>query len=201
MLTRRSSLLLPLLIAACAEEEPKRDFPPLHYRYLLPLMLNVAAIKVEQRYVPAGVPPDVSQIDPMPPVQALQNMADDRLQALGGSGLAVFAIEDATLVRHGDTITGHFQVELDIYTAPNVRAGFAQASVSGEYRGDLDDLQSRLYDMTKEMMDRMNVEFEYQVRRNLGRWLLAPGAARTPVEQAPLTQAPLPLPTPAPRAP
>ena len=31
---------------------------------------------------------------------------------------------------------------------------------------------ARLYDMTKRLMDRMNVEFEYQVRRSLGAWLL-----------------------------
>jgi hypothetical protein len=40
------------------------------------------------------------------------------------------------------------------------------------------------------MMDRMNVEFEYQVRRSLGSWLLAAGAVQAPVEQQPLTQTP-----------
>ena len=62
--------------------------------------------------------------------------------------------------------------------------------VIGTYTGDLDDLPGRLYDMTKTMMDRMNVEFEYQVRRSLGSWLLAAGAVQAPVEQQPLTQTP-----------
>jgi hypothetical protein len=73
--------------------------------------------------------------------------------------------------------------------------------VSSTYTGDLDDLPSRLYDMTKDMMDRMNVEFEYQVRRSLGSWLLTAGAPQAPVEQQPLTQTPpgaLPAPTPMP---
>ena len=39
-------------------------------------------------------------------------------------------------------------------------------------------------------MDRMNVEFEYQVRRSLASWLLAAGAVQAPVEQQPLTQTP-----------
>ena len=37
-------------------------------------------------------------------------------------------------------------------------------------------------------MDRMNVEFEYQVRRALAPWLLPAGAVQAPVEQQPLTQ-------------
>ena len=201
MLTRRSSLLLPLALAACGGEK-QRDFPPLHYNYLLPLRLNVAEIRIEQRFVPSGVPPDVSELDPMPPVDALRNMAADRLQALGASGYAVFNILNAGLVRNEDTITGTFEVELDVYTAPNVRAGFADASVTGSYTGDLDDMRGRLYEMTKSLMDRMNVEFEYQIRRSLGGWLVSAGAPQTPVQQQPLVVTPpVTMPPPAPPPP
>lgn len=185
MPTRRSSLLLPLLIAACSRS-PRREYPPLHYGYLTPLRLNVAAIRTEQHFVPSGAAPDVSQLDPMPPVLALRNMAEDRLQAVGGSGQAVFVIQEASLVRQEDTIRGNFSVVLDIYTSANTRAGFAEARVSGTSRGDFDDLPSVLYDMTKDLMDRMNVEFEFQVRRSLRAWLVAPGAPQTPVQQQPL---------------
>ena len=71
-------------------------------------------------------------------------------------------------MRRRDTLSGHLAVELDIYNTPTTRAAFAQASVTGTVTGDLDDLPGRLYDMTKSLMDRMNVEFEYQVRRGLG---------------------------------
>jgi hypothetical protein len=189
MLTRRSSLLLPLLLTACGGHK-ERDFPPLHYTYLLPFRLNVAQIRIEQRYVPSGVPPDVSQHDPMPPVDALRNMAADRLQALGATGYAVFEILNAEVLRQKDTITGTFAVELSIYTGPNVRAGYADASVTGSYSGDLDDLRGTLYDMTKSLMERMNVEFEYQLRRSLGGWLLPAGAPQAPVQQQPLVVAP-----------
>ena len=80
-------------------------------------------MQIEQRFVPSGVPPDVSQFDPVPPVQALRDMAPDRLQALGAAGLAVFVIQDASLTRQGDTINGNFAVELDIYNTPTTRAG------------------------------------------------------------------------------
>ena len=151
--------------AACRLRRPtRRDYPPLRYDYLTPLRLNVAAIQIEQRFVPSGAAPDVSQFDPVPPVRALRDMAEDRLQALGSAGLAVFVIQDASLMRRRDTLSATSRCELDIYNAPTTRAGFAQASVSRTFTGDLDDLPGRLYDMTKDMMDRMNVEFEYQVR-------------------------------------
>jgi len=193
-LSRRSSLLLPLLLAAC--EGTPRSYPPLRYGYLTPFPMNVAEVRIEQRFVPSGGAPDVSGIDPMPPVQALRNMADDRLQALGGAGQAVFVIRDASLVRHGDTILGNFAVELDIYMPAGVRTAYAEARVA--QTTTIDDLPATLYDMTKAMMDRMNVEFEYQVRHSLSAWLLPAGALRTPVHQQPLTppveQQPLTLP-------
>ena len=200
MMTRRASLLLPWLLAGCGGRTP-RTYPPLHYSYLTPLRINVSTLQIEQRFVPSGVAPDVSQADPAPPLQALRAMAEDRIQTLGNADLAVFIIEDASLTRQKDTIVGNFAVELDIYNTPTTRAAYARASVSSTYTGDLDDLPSRLYDMTKDMMDRMNVEFEYQVRRSLGSWLLTAGAPQAPVEQQPLTQTPpgaLPAPTPMP---
>jgi hypothetical protein len=159
----------------------------LRYDYLVPLRLNVSTIQIEQRFRPSGTPPDVSQYDPVPPVSALRTMAQDRLQALGSADLAIFVIQDASLNRRGDTLSGNFSVQLEIYNTPTNRVGYAQASVSSTYTGDLDDLPGRLYAMTKDMMDRMNVEFEYQVRHSLGAWLLPAGAVQPQVESQPLT--------------
>ena len=188
-LSRRSSLLLPLLLSACGGRS-QRVYPPLHYGHLTPLRLNVAAIQIEQRYVPSGVSPDVSQIDPMPPVQALRNMAAERLQAFGSSGRAVFVIQEASLIRQRNMLLGSFAVQLDVYTSADTRAGFAEARVSRTYTGDLDDLPAKLYDITTEMMDTMNIEFEFQLRRSLRTWLLPEGAVQPPVQQEPLVAPP-----------
>jgi cytochrome c biogenesis protein ResB len=166
----------------------------LRYDYLPPLRLNVASIRVEQRFVPSGVGPDVSRLDPVAPVQVLVAMAEDRLQAMGSTGEAVFVIQDASLVRQGSSIQGTFAVELDIYTAPDTRAGYAEARAARTYNGSTDDMAGVLYDMTKALMDQMNVEFEYQVRRSLRAWLLTASAAPAAVQQQPLAAPGAPTP-------
>ena len=189
-LTRRASLLLPFLLAACGHQE-RTDFPPLRYNFLPPIRLNVATITVEQRYYPSGVAPDVTALDPVHPVEALLAMANDRLQALGTSGQAVFGITNASLTRDGDLISCNLSVVLEIYSAPGLQAGFAQANVSRQHTGPIDDLRDA-HDITKATMYVMNVEFEYQVRRNLDPWLRPRGApaGQQPLQTAPADQSP-----------
>ncbi|HET6609147.1 MAG TPA: hypothetical protein VFG62_20910 [Rhodopila sp.] len=188
-LSRRAILALPLLLAACGDDEAPdapNAFPPLRYDYLPPIQLNVASIDVQQRFIPAGVPPDVSSSDPVQPVEALKAMAHDRLQALGTTNKAVFAITDATLSRVNDSIRGSMSVSLTIYNPDNAQAGYATASVERTHAGLDGSLAQTLYAMTKTMMDDMNVEFEYQIRQNLKDWVTTATAPDVPVEDTPL---------------
>ena len=186
-LTRRSALLLPLALAACGTE-PEPVYDPLRYNYLPPIQLNVVSIAIEQRFVPAGIPPDVSNRDPVPPIEALRAMANDRLQAFGTSNKAVFSIQDASLTREGDVISGSMAVSLTIDDDSGAQLGFAEAKVQNRRAGRFDNIRPVLYDMTKSMLADMNVEFEYQIRRNLKNWLTTAAAPDAPVEQAPLDQ-------------
>jgi hypothetical protein len=186
-LTRRASLMLPFLLAACGGGK-REDFPPLRYQYLPPIRLNVASVDIQQRFYPSGAPPDITDRDPVHPIEALRAMAEDRLQALGTSGQAVFAITNASLIRQDEVITCVLAVVLEIYPTPGQRSGFAQAIVSRQHTGPVDDLRATLYDITKTTMDAMNVEFEYQIRRNLASWLVS--ATPPPVQQQPLDASP-----------
>jgi hypothetical protein len=186
-LTRRFVLLLPLALAGCGGE-PEPIYEPLRYNYLPPLQLNVAGIAIEQRFVPAGVPPDVSGQDPVAPIDALKAMANDRLQAFGTANKAVFAILDASMAQQNDAVAGSFAVSLTILDDSGTQTGFAEARVQSRRSGRIEDLRPMLYDMTRSMMSDMNIEFEYQIRRNLKAWLTNGAAPGTPVEQAPLEQ-------------
>lgn len=126
-------------------------------------------------------------------------MANDRLQAFGTANRAVFAILDASLSQENNGVRGRFAVSLTIYGDDGNQRGFAEARVESRHSGRIDDLRSVLYDMTKSMMNDMNVEFEYQIHRNLKSWLTAAVAPDTPVQQAPLDgSAPQQAPAPAP---
>src|SRR5580700_9329965 len=184
LLSRRLSLLLPLALAACGGEPP--SYPPLRYNYLPPIRLNVASISVRPDYVPSGVAPDLSPLDPVQPVDALRQMAEDRLRPFGPAGQAVFVIQNASVLRDGDTITGTFAVRLDIYTSANTRVGYAEARVAHSHSGHVDDIHQLLYDMTKQLMDEMNVQFEYQVVHSLRDWVAPVGGGPAPVQQQPL---------------
>ena len=182
--SRRSLLLLPLALAACGSPPP--DYPTLRYNYLPPIRLNVASISVQQDYVPSGEAPDLSSLDPAQPVDALRQMAEDRLKPFGPAGRAVFVIQNASMLRDGDTITGTFAVRLDIYTSANNRVGYAEARVARAHSGHVDDIHRLLYDLTKQLMDEMNVQFEYQVVHSLRDWVAPVGGGPTPVQQPPL---------------
>lgn len=196
---RPFALLLVLFLAACGSEQPapQASYPPLDFSYLPPIALNVATLEVQSQYVPPG-PPDVSQYDPAPPVAALRLMATERLKPVGSAGRAVFSIDDAAMVRSGDTITGAFSVTLNIYTSAGVRAGFAQATVTRQVTNVGGDVPGALYTLTRQLMQQMNIEFEYQVRRSLRDWLVS--AAPTPPAVPPqgLVPPPPPVAPPAP---
>ena len=185
------TLLLPLVLAGCGGGHVLRDYPPLTYDYLPQIRLNVASVEIDDRFVPAGRD-DVTANSPVKPVAALKQMAQDRLKPFGNAGRAVLVIKDASLQKTRDQVIGTMSVELDVYASDDKRAGFAIADVAQKRTGDIDDLRGALYDLTKLMMDRMNVELEYQVRRSLRDWLLTgnPTATPLPVQQQDLEPPP-----------
>jgi hypothetical protein len=208
MLARRAFLNLTLGsavlgLAACASEEVPASFAPLRYDYLTPLRLSVASVEVKNEWVPG--PTDVTALSPEPPEQALERMAHDRLFPAGSSGRAVFVIIDASIVPQGDNYAGNLDVRLDIFAGGGDRTAYAEARVTRvrSIPGGEAAKRAALYDMTKRMMDDMNVEFEYQVRRALKDWLQAttPTAVPAPVEQQNLSVPPGANAAPAPTAP
>ena len=176
-LSRRSALLMPLIAAACAGQPPVRQsFPPLRYDYLTKLRLNVANIE----FAPPPEPGPLDALNPVPPAEALLQMARDRLAPGGSLGRAVFTVDQALISRLPNGLEGALAVHLDVLTSQATRAGFAEARVSRRAVGIGSDLRSALYDITRQMMEDMNVEFEFQVRRSLRDWLQEPTTAPPP---------------------
>ena len=193
---KRRALLAALAMAGCGGENKERVFTPPRFDYLTPLRLNVATVDIGDP--PAPGPLDAS--NPAPPGPALRQMGQDRLAAGGSGGRAVFTITDARIVRGGSALNGTMGVRLDIFPAEGQRSASAEARVSRQTTGiDRDRLRPALYDMTRAMLDDMNVEFEFQLRRSLKDWLqdTAPAPPPPRVEQQDL---PLPAATSVPPA-
>jgi hypothetical protein len=188
-----------LLLAGCAGPAPEPVYVPPSYSYLSPLRLNVGSVEVVDDWTPG--PDDVGVLSPVRPLDALRQMATDRLGAVGSAGRAVLRIEDASIRRAGDRLVGNLAVRLEIVGADGAPRGFAVARVTRTATlPDEGALRPTLYSMTNDMMRDMNVELEYQVRRTLARELVGVGPSGGAVP-APVQQQPLPPPGAAPVAP
>jgi hypothetical protein len=206
---RRAALLLPLLAAACASSDatPPLQGPP-RFDFLTPLRLNVLDIEV----VEPGPGPAwrVDPPAPLSPVALAVQMGRDRLVPVGTTGRARFVVESATLVREvasagglfaqqTDRLTCAIHVRVEILGADGSRIGFTEAEVrrSAGMPDEGPASRARAADaIVRQAMDDLNVEFEFQVRRNLRDWLMTgePGAvAPAPIQQESLGGGPAPM--------
>jgi hypothetical protein len=184
---RRPFLSLAFLAASsCARPEPPpAPLPPMSWTHLTPLALDVAALEV----VPSNPPSPPGDVGPLlspPPAEAVRGMARDRLSALGGSGQAVFLVTAASLVREpGGALRCSLGCRLDIAGRGGGEEdgpAFAEAAVQRGVSG-AEAARPRAADLLlRRAMDDLNVEFEFQLRRNLRRWLAsaAPAGAAMP---------------------
>ncbi|WP_215746272.1 hypothetical protein [Gluconobacter sp. P1C6_b] len=178
--TGLSALVLSLGVAACSDGDADQTFPPLDYSYLSQIHLNVASIDVQDE-APAA-PGSLSAKAPVAPDQALKAMANQRLVASGTSGKADFIIKQAYLNRAGDNaVTGAMDVQLNVADAGNQHTGFVHARITHKLdAGDRDPTSRKeLYTLTSQMMQDMNVELEFQIRKKLLSWMT--DAAGTPL--------------------
>ena len=212
-------LSAPFLLVGCGGDEGvPQNFPPLRYTYLAPISLNVANIQTQVDYAPAADGSSLDSMSPETPLQAVQQMIQDRLVAAGGGGTATIMINSASINRVNDTAVGNISLRLTVTSADGHRTGYTDANVT-RTRTLPDDtsedaLRAFLYSMTQDMVNAENVELEYQIRQNLAAWLVGGGsaviggpAAPTPVQaeplggpgsSAPVTGAPTPLGAPQP---
>jgi hypothetical protein len=189
MMRRAAAFGLAMGLAACGGSPPPPPvvYKPLDYSYLPPITLRVATVNVSNTYVPDPGAATLIGQDPEPPATALLDVATRRLIGNGTPGTADFTIENASIEQVGGNIVGTLTARLDVKSADGRKNGFTEASVSHSQTAPDSsatpaDWQAALYGMTKQLMDSMNVQLQYQIQRNLGDWVVyAPNAAAAPV--------------------
>ncbi len=172
ILLRRAVLSLPVLatlaMSGCAENAAPTSYPPPSYDYLTTLKLNVGRIEIDDSWAPRGASRRVEHLAPVMPREALRRMAEDRIVAGGTTGRAVFVVEDASIIRGPRNYEASLVVRLDMADDAGNRLGQATARVV-QVRPVRDDSQRAvrddLYVFVRDLMNEMNVEFEFQMRR------------------------------------
>lgn len=202
MLARRTLLLaLPFAAAACASREPEPEpMAPLvsGYRHLTPIRLNVRDVEV-MNPGPATIRVDASA--PFRPEREMVRMAEDRLMAEGSENHARFMVQTAEFRREalagqgglvgmfsgdpGERLTTRLQARLEVMGGDGRRVGFIEAEVRRQ-RSLPDgatpaERRRAAEEILRQAMDDLNVELEFQVRRNLRPWLAEGSAAPTPM--------------------
>jgi hypothetical protein len=194
-----SALLLATGLSACGPSDtPPVVYAPPSYDYLSKLRLDVAVVDIEDSWAPRPDSHDLGQVSPLHPVEALRQMARDRLLALGTAGHAEFVIDEASLVQFRDRYEGRMTVHLDVAGADGNRSGYAEARVTRSATIENDQpnaARAELNMLVSQMMSDMNVELEFQVRRSL-RSLLQKGPQAAPLP-APVQKEELAPPPPA----
>ncbi|RUT27447.1 hypothetical protein C0V97_01375 [Asaia sp. W19] len=186
-LLRYGSLCLVLgalspVLTACGDSEPQ-SFAPMDYSYLSKMHLNVAHIEVVDAAPPGNTPGDISAKAPTSPQQALEQMAHDRLIASGSEGSGTFTITKASILHApGGTLLGELEAHVDLSAPSGGRAGYAAAHITRSLNPGDKDPESRavLYDLTSQMMQDMNVELEFQIKKSLHDWMVDASGAPLP---------------------
>jgi len=188
MPSRRFLLLLPLL-AGCRGNEPAFVPPgPVSYTYLIPLPLNVGSVEIAEG---APLPPigDVGNRLNPGPAEAIRIMGRDRLLAVGTEGQAVFTVTQASLIQGRETLSCQLGCRLELLSPLGSQLGLVEAATRRGVTGP-DAARPRAAEaLLRRTLDDLNVEFEFQMRRNLRDWLSA---------TAPNPDGTIPAPAPAP---
>lgn len=200
-----STLLAGFSLTACSNDTPRANthFAPLHYNALSQLHFNVAERVFHDETLANPVDDDLAARAPIPPAQAIHQMFKERIFASGRTGQVVLTVDRASITPAGSVgLKGQIDVHVDLYTENNQHAGYTEVHVKHLFRPSVNqeqdlDSPTYLYTVTKEMMQNLNTELEYQIRKNMKDWLVdaggtaldssiqsqslsAPSSARTP---------------------
>ena len=183
---RLVALALVVGLAGCAKPE-KPVFEAFDFDYLTKIKLDVGAIEVDDGWVPRGSARHVEYLAPTRPVKAMRMMAEQRLVPGGTAGTAVVRVDDGSIILYRGRFEGSFAVHMEVLDGEGQQVGMVNARVrDSEAAKDEEDVTASQVDietLMRRMMGKLNVEFEYQVRRALK------GKLQTTVPAAPKPEA------------
>lgn len=190
-LTRRAlmlSIACSGILAGCDTAPPPPLFPDIRFTDRPPIPLAVTSIEIRSTFQPQFHPPYVEHLFPESPQRAIDTWARDRLRAVGGEGIAVFTILNASvteteLPRTGG-IKGEFTTQASERYDATVEArleildtrGFPVRTASATIRRSQsvlegispNDRDKSWYDMTRALTRDFDQQMTSEIRSNFG---------------------------------
>ena len=173
MFVRLIACALVVLVVGCAKPEKAERpvFEAFDFDYLTKIKLDVGSIEVDDGWVPRGSARHVEYLAPTRPTKAMRLMAEHRLVPGGTAGVAALRIDDASIVLYRGRFEASFAVHMEVLDGEGQQVGLVNARVrDSETARDEDEATTSQVDietLMRRMMDKLNVEFEYQVRQAL----------------------------------
>ena len=182
-----ASLAALVLLASCRDAPPGPRYPELSFAHLPPIRLNVAELQVVREYVSPGTKPNVEQLFPARPADVAERWARDRLRPVGGEGVAVVRIKEASVVEvplpRTEGVRGAFTTDqserydgvLEVSVEASRRGGRSAVVSSRATRSrsvpediTLNDREKVWFEMSEALINDINAALERQIYANFG---------------------------------
>lgn len=179
-------LLGLLLLTGCETPATRPNFPDIRFTNEPRLRIDVAAIDLQDAFHASFRPPNVEHLFPIPPEHAMENWAQDRLEATGTTRRLRVLITDASVTEtqlpKTPGLTGAFTTDqaqrYDARAAMSIDIlndrGFAERTVEASVtltRSVPEGLtpnqrDEAWYAMTKDLMAALDKQLEQRIREN-----------------------------------
>jgi hypothetical protein len=179
------------VLSACTIGAERPSYPELTWGHLPPITLDVAEIEIIDASQPTRASPHVEHLFPLPPANAAERWARDRLRAGGLANRARFIIQRAEVIEVGLKRTEGFY---GIFTTDQSERYDAVLEVALEIRSDtgallgqvttetrkshtvaenasLNQREAAWFEITDGLIKLLNAEMERVTPLYLGRWI------------------------------
>ena len=187
LLTTFAALFLSLSLTACEKPLPKVNYPQLRFNHLPAIKLDVATIKILEKYQSPLQAPNVEHELPLAPTKAMRSWAEDRLHAAGTSGVARFIIIDASVkaealakkkglkaaftIDQSTRYRARLSAKLEVETAGGLGRGFAEAKSSRQRTMPEDVSINERDDALYNFVEAAAIDFDKAMVQNIEKFL------------------------------
>ena len=180
-----------LFLFACSSPSLQKTSLSLHFNESPPYLVDVAAIEVINRYRSPFSDPYVEHLSPVTPADAVRAWVDLRFRPVGGEGVLLVTITDASIEgraldtnkdfkalfisEQGAKLIGTLSVTVEVLSEQNVSLGsvvaYASASRTLAEDASLTDRDYAMFYLTQALLEAFNFEASQQLDQHFNLFL------------------------------